>query len=370
MRLAAFNVENMFERARVMNLDTWQDGRNVLEDFARLNELVQENVYTDAVAEEILQTMKRHKGLIANGESKFIRLRDIRGRLLRKPKSGPVEVAAAGRHDWIGWFELRTEAVKETATLNTARIIDLVAADIICVVEADHRVNLTRFNRDVLPSVSAARYEQVMLIDGNDDRGIDVGILARNEYRISRMRSHVDDADIDGVIFSRDCAEYEVTTPNGASLLILINHFKSKGYGTPAESNAKRLRQARRVREIVDERLADFPLIAVVGDLNEVPNGAPLDPLLRDGSSLTDIMEHPLFVGDGRPGTYANGTKSNKLDYILMSPALANAVQAGGIERRGVWGGKHGDLFPHLDQILSSKDAASDHAALWAEFAI
>jgi endonuclease/exonuclease/phosphatase family metal-dependent hydrolase len=149
---------------------------------------------------------------------------------------------------------------------------------------------------------------------------------------------------------------------------LLVNHFKSKGYGKPAESADKRLRQAKRVREICDERLASgFDCLAVAGDLNEVPEGSPLDPLIREGSQLTDIVAHGEFAGDGRPGTHGNGTKSAKLDYILMSPQLAAKVVKGGIERRGVWGGKHGTLFPHLPTIKVEKDAASDHAALWAE---
>jgi hypothetical protein len=31
MRLATFNVENMFDRVKAMNLDTWADGKKVLE---------------------------------------------------------------------------------------------------------------------------------------------------------------------------------------------------------------------------------------------------------------------------------------------------------------------------------------------------
>lgn len=54
-----------------------------------------------------------------------------------------------------------------------------------------------------------------MLIDGNDDRGIDVGIMLKEEYRIVRMLSHVDDKDDEGIVFSRDCAEYEIKTPQG-----------------------------------------------------------------------------------------------------------------------------------------------------------
>jgi len=47
--------------------------------------------------------------------------------------------------------------------------------------------------------------------------------------------------------------------------------------------------------------------------------------------------------------------------------ASAAKVSTGGIERRGVWGGKNGTLFPHLPTIVVEKDAASDHAALWGD---
>ena len=51
-----------------------------------------------------------------------------------------------------------------------------------------------------------------------------------------------------------------------------------------------------------------------------------------------------------------------------MSPRLANKVQRSGIEQRGVWGGVNGTLFPHLPEIKTAKDAASDHAASWIDF--
>jgi hypothetical protein len=72
-----------------------------------------------------------------------------------------------------------------------------------------------------------------MLIDGNDDRGIDVGLLTRDQFPITRMRSHVDDLSPNGeALFSRDCPEYELVLPGGKTLLVLVNHFKSKGHGT------------------------------------------------------------------------------------------------------------------------------------------
>jgi len=365
MKLATFNVENLFDRPKAMNLPTVAEGTPILKDHSRLTELIQRTKYTTAAQNEMLEIMKRHSGLLSNKESKFLILRDIRGKFLFKPKSGPATIVANGRGDWIGWFELKTGPVEETATENTARILGLLDADVLCLVEAEDRTGLKRFNQDVLPKVGVTPYEHVMLIDGNDDRGIDVAILCRKGFEITRMLSHVDDTDNEGTIFSRDCAEYEIQTPAGKRLLVLVNHFKSKIGG----GGEKRLRQAQRVREIYDTRLAGgHQFIAVVGDLNEAPEEAPLDPLVRNGSTMTDVMAHPKFLGDGRPGTHGNGTKSSKLDYILMSPQLSAAMTAGGIERKGVWGGANGDLFPHIPEILTAKDAASDHAALFAEF--
>ena len=371
MKLATFNVENMFDRAKVMNLDTWAEGKPVLEDFKSLNELIQEPAYPDQIKSELVDIMQRHRGLLTRGLSKFIRLRDIRGDFVKTPKNKPAEIVANGRADWIGWFELETEPVKETATENTARIMGLLNADVLSVIEAEDRIGLKRFNEDVLPIINVAPFHHIMLIDGNDDRGIDVGMMTKQGYEIIRMLSHVDDEDDKGVIFSRDCAEYEIRTAQGNTLLLLVNHFKSKGYGSPAESAKKRHRQAKRVRAIYEEQIQNgYEYIAVVGDLNSSPAEPAMDPLIREGSTLMDIMVHPKFQGDGRPGTHGNGTKSSKLDYILMSPKLSNKVRTGKIERRGVWGGKNGNLFPHLETVKVEADAASDHAALLVDLNI
>jgi hypothetical protein len=50
-----------------------------------------------------------------------------------------------------------------------------------------------------------------------------------------------------------------------------------------------------------------------------------------------------------------------------MLPKLVDQVIGGRIERRGVWGGEKGKIFPHFEEIKTAKDAASDHAALWVD---
>ena len=105
--------------------------------------------------------------------------------------------------------------------------------------EVENRIALNHFNSTVIPNVNGKEYDHVMLIDGNDDRGIDVGIMTRKPFSIESIASHVDDADAKGLIFSRDSSECNITTPSGNTLLVLINHFKSKGHGSQKANNDK-----------------------------------------------------------------------------------------------------------------------------------
>ena len=48
MRLATYNVENLFLRAKALNLDDPAAARPILDTFAALNNLFEEPLYTDA----------------------------------------------------------------------------------------------------------------------------------------------------------------------------------------------------------------------------------------------------------------------------------------------------------------------------------
>lgn len=367
MRLSSYNVENLFDRAKVMNLDTRADARPVLEDFAQLNALLAKFEYSPADKVRMAELMMK-LGLERSDQGPLVLLRRNRGRLLRRPQSGGIVITADGRADWVGSLELRDEPIEHEAVLNTARVIADVGADVMGIVEAENRPSLAEFNRVMIPTVGGTPFRHVMVIDGNDDRGIDVGLLCREGFMIDHMRSHVDDRLPDETfIFSRDCPEYVISTPAGNRLVVLVNHFKSKGFGTPASSNARRRAQAQRVRDIY-ERLTEEGngLVAVLGDLNDTPGSEPLEPLLND-SDLRDVSVHPEFDDGGFPGTFGSCSASNKIDYILLSPRLFEAVNSGGVNRKGMWPGvrpKKWDVFP---QVQRPEDVASDHAALWVE---
>lgn len=373
MRLATFNVENLFSRAKAFDAEDGAAARKALDAFAAFNALVAKAEYAEADKDrmrELLGTL----GLERSDDGEFVRLRQNRGEFLVRRRGGLLDIVARGRGDWTGWLELEREPVDDTAMRMTAQVVRDVGADVFGIVEAENRPALKGFSDAILPLVEAEPYAQVMLIDGNDPRGIDCALMTRGGFPISSMLSHVDDADDAGIVFSRDCPEYHLDTRRGR-LVVLVNHFKSKSGGSQASSGRKRRRQAAAVARIY-ARLCEAggDLVAVVGDLNDTPpEGAddPLAPLLR-GTDLVDVSALDGHDDGGHPGTYGGSTVSNKIDYILLSPALRERAGASGVFRRGMWPGVRPvkwDAYPEIAprQGGEKRHAASDHAALWVD---
>lgn len=367
MRIASYNVENLFSRAKAMNSASWAQGKPVLNAFAKLSSLLGEHVYSAAAKRQMIELMIQ-LGLEKANQGPWVVLRQNRGDLVKRPKAGGLEIVANGRADWVGSLELIAAPVDEEAMRNTARVMIDLKADVLAVVEAESRPALASFNADIVGSLGGTPYQHVMLIDGNDTRGIDVGLLTQSQVIIGNMRSHVDDRSGDHqLIFSRDCPEFELSLPSEERLLILVNHFKSKGYGTQASSNARRAMQAERVKRIYEEAVArGETYIAVVGDFNDTPDSLALEPLLKN-SDLKDAFAHPAFDDGGFPGTFGSCTASDKIDYLLLSPALFDKVSSGGVLRKGMWPGSRPKRWETYYELRKPHNAGSDHAAIWVD---
>lgn len=385
MRLAAFNVENLFQRARVFNDPDPQAHRDVLDAHAELGKLIERPVYTDADKARMVELVLRLR-LNARNEAPHVRLQRIRGKFLRWPRADGTpgmrapEVIAAGRADWVGWVELRVEAVNELAMAHTARVLADSGADVVALVEVESRPAFLSFQTLLSKNLGIPEpFAQVMVIDGNDPRGIDVGLAARAGYRIGLMRSHVDSPGGGPSVFSRDCPVYEVTTPAGGRLLVLPNHFKSKFDKDQTKADARRTAQANAVKAIYEGlRAAGEDMIAILGDLNDTPDSAPLAGLLAC-TDLREVSDHPHFTefefrgpaGQRGIGTHKLGGDRDKIDYILLSPALWARMTRGGIFRRGAWPGvrprPRWDVYPELRREVH---AASDHHLIWADLDI
>lgn len=377
-RIASFNVENLFARPKVFNTASWGIAKPVLDAYSDVNALIKNAAYSASdktKIRDLLVTLDIYtvnaSGAIRRKQTlspKWAWLRKNRGTFDREPQDATqsVEIIATGRGDWIGWIELAKEPTDETGTRMTARVIQDVGADIIGIVEAEDRPSLVRFNGELL----GGRYGHVMLVDGNDERGIDVAIMSGNNFNIESIRSNVDTVDAVGTVFSRDCPQYEVRTPNGTTVHVLVNHFKSQSGG----GGAKRQRQAAEVRRIVDGLVQQGSHVVVLGDLNEGPPAAGsqapnLSSLFDNNSPLVDCYSLPGFNVGNRPGTYDSCGLRNRLDYILISQSLQASFTGGGVFRKGLWGSRvtrptDWDTYPDMND---SSEQASDHSAVFID---
>jgi endonuclease/exonuclease/phosphatase family metal-dependent hydrolase len=394
MRLATFNVENLFARAKAMDTTVRDLGQPALSAFETFNRIAAEDVYTDADKAAMLDALETLGVLVSTRAGRRLNprqfdtawalLRENRGDFLAAPTDKEPHIVAAGRADWTGWVELTVEPVDELGTRMTARVIADVAADVLCLVEAENRPALVRFNDDLL----GGRYGHAMLVDGNDPRGIDVGLLCTAAVEVDWVRSHVDvpDPATPGKrLFSRDCPLYKLRLPGGADLYLLLNHLKSQSFSS-GDPDPLRTRQSTEVRAIYDRlRAGGAEYVAVLGDFNKGPDRADpkkhptLEALLGSGSPLVSAYDldgfgelfDPKDTDRERGGSFQSCTLSNRLDYILLSPELAAKVTAGGVFRKGLWGNPGNKQPPKLwtvyPEITAAKHAASDHGAVWID---
>lgn len=381
VRIASFNVENLFARPKAFNTANWSAGRPVLDAYHEVNALLANASYSPAQKEQIRQLLVdldiysvNSSGAIRRKRTQHPRwawLRKNRGTFDRQPVAATqnVEITASGRDGWIGWVELAKEPTNETSTRMTARVIQDVNADIIGMVEAEDRPSLVRFNDELLGGL----YDHVMLVDGNDERGIDVGIMTRSNFQIESIVSNVDAVDAVGTIFSRDCPQYEIRTPSGTTVHVLLNHFKSQSGG----GGAKRRRQAVEVRRIVDGLVAQGQHVVVLGDFNEGPpaagsQAANFSALFDNNSPLVDCYSRPEFQVGNRPGTYDSCGLRNRLDYILISQSLLSHFAGGTVLRDGLWGTRASrpTAWATYSDMRDSSEQASDHAAVYVDLNI
>ena len=127
MKIASFNVENLFNRPRIFDEKYKTQATAILEAGAEISKLFEHERYSAADKRRML-VLLGILGLLKKDDGEFVWLRRIRGGLIKRPQRGKAEIIAGGRGDWIGWIEYKTKEINEIAIDNTGRVIRDVAA--------------------------------------------------------------------------------------------------------------------------------------------------------------------------------------------------------------------------------------------------
>jgi endonuclease/exonuclease/phosphatase family metal-dependent hydrolase len=203
-------------------------------------------------------------------------------------------------------------------------------------------------------------YDWRNVIEGNDGRGIDVGVMSKVPIRITSHANRtfaelgVWSSELEGYrefiggkerqiaksdkLFRRDCLEVDADL-GGKSLTIFICHLKSMSQARE-KTRVMRHAEALGVRRLVEARfgggVSEAPWL-VCGDFNDyieidgaperddqgaiVPHG--LGPLVDPRFAVNLMQRRPPM--DRWTTYYAPADLYTQLDFILASPALANA---------------------------------------------
>jgi endonuclease/exonuclease/phosphatase family metal-dependent hydrolase len=280
-------------------------------------------------------------------------------------------------------FEINDPVSKEL----TGKAIDETNADVIALQEVESLAALRRFKNQYLSSSNKRKYKYTLVLDGNDPRLIDVGVMSK--YPIISIDTHIHEwnNEINWFTFSRDCLECDIALPDGKKIRLFINHFKSMfDINDPCNgrknSRNKRLIQSKRVKDIV---LNKFPngdgSYAILGDLN--------DYLETDGQGATsigdlanwDVVENIVLRKEPQErwthfydgNSDCNHPKTYKqLDYILLSKTLADANSSiePEIVRKGLPLNADRYTGPRFDGIGQEMPSASDHCPVVVEIEV
>ena len=252
------------------------------------------------------------------------------------------------------------------------RIVDTLNVDVLAVQEVEHIGILKRFNERNLGGL----YRHAALIEGNDRRLIDVGILSK--LPIGAVTSHqtaVHPEDPARRIFGRDLLEVEILSNSGKKLFKLYNtHMKShfvphdEDQELGAErANTRRRRQAETTKRIISARERANARFILLGDMNDPPDSEFLEPMLTiDGRKFYNGLKEaketrppkketpgqgdgpssPIWTHRFNPRGAETPPEYELYDQIWLSDALKDSLVGAHIDRRTKHGGNGSDHDP------------------------
>jgi endonuclease/exonuclease/phosphatase family metal-dependent hydrolase len=258
----------------------------------------------------------------------------------------------------------------DTERQTIANRILAMNADVLAVQEVEDIDTLRAFARDDLNGL----YPYQILVEGNDDRLIDLGLLSKLPIgAITSWKEAIHETVPERPVFSRDMLQVEILDPISRQVVLTVFNHHLKSHFVPAnenpvagaeKANKGRQRQCEVARDIIAARMASGGKVAVVGDMNDPPDSNWLAPMFGPfGLGLVNALADPnetrpakadnpppatrawthRFKEDGQPAKY------EMYDQIWVSPGVT--VVEAWIDRRTKHSGDGSDHDPAWVQI-------------------
>ena len=255
------------------------------------------------------------------------------------------------------------------------RILDpQMDVDVLAVQEVENIEILREFNKTNLGNLYPFR----VLIEGNDPRFIDVGILSKLPIgAVTSFQLAEHPSDPGKRVFGRDLLEIQIMNMQRTKVLFTVynTHLKShfgdddNGGAGKVKNDERRRKQAEVMRTIIGQRMNKNARYAVVGDMNDPPDADPLKPLKKiDNQNMVDSLTSPTEIGSMKDETNpahnptttawthrfkASGQPPahHLFDHIWLSPKLGDKLQGSFIGRRKNLGGDGSDHDPAWVEI-------------------
>lgn len=244
-----------------------------------------------------------------------------------------------------------------------AERIKALDVDVLCVQEVENLEALEDFIRFF--DLKKTGFEHLSLVEGNDKRFIDVGVISKlplGAVTSWRHRAHPDRPT--ETVFSRDLLQVEILDENDGEpiLTVYVNHLKSQvadNEQEKKENDERRQRQAESIASILAEDPPGTPYL-VVGDMNDTPDAPTLSALsgevkLFDALAKAEEIGGPYPDDDPTPPPDSpwthryrgkGKTRYDLYDQIWASPDLQGKVAKAWILRRTLRGGNASDHDP------------------------
>ncbi len=367
MKIATFNVQNLFHRDRSLFQKT--SGKCVADWITEFDSLL--------LKEKCLSKGERLKelafllGFDKTYQNPYVVMRKKAGELYLKGMNCSKELKSGELTDWNGWIKVQTLPIDPEATNHKAMVISEIDPDILVLQEVEDKISLDEFNHNFLPKYNCEPFSESILISGSEGKGREQALLLKNGYELESVKIHsLESTECE----QQELLEYKIQTPKGEKIYLLSAYFhennldKEKAF----EIRKNQAYQTSTVYKMLQMQSKNN--IVIAGTLKAPSYCNSLAPLLQE-TDLKDISKNKTFnvdIDEGkdatyfRMGAYRMGVNIKQKDYLLLSPALFVNVKSSGLNRKGVWPEKRPN-WGIYSSMQNRNQAASEHPGVWGE---